>query len=146
MSLTTDKFFYIALKANAELMTMTGGRIFNTARSSVDEKEDRLPYVIITYDGMTNNGETKDDVEGYTDTVQIGILCVAHDRDSLAQLTTKVRQQMIDYLHAVEEDSSTTGANICPDDWRMTSDGVMYDDLKPCFYQTLRYECDTNTD
>lgn len=146
MSLTTDKFFYTALKANQQLVTLTKGRIFNTARSSVDEKEDRLPYIIITFDGLVNNGETKDDVEGYTDTVQIGVLVVAHERESLAQLTVLCRQQLQAYYNLCQQDGTTAGADDCPRDWAMSAEGVMYDDLKPCFYQALHYECDTFKD
>ena len=146
MSLTTDKFFYKALKANQTLVTMTKGRIFNTARSSVDEKEDRLPYIIITLDGVANAPSTKDDVEGYTDTVQVSVLCVAHDREKLGQLTVLCRKQLLSYQQLCVQDSMTAGAEDCPDGWAFSAEAVMYDDLKPCFYQTLHYECDTQTD
>ena len=63
MSLSTDKFFYRALKADTAIMKATGGRIFNPARTTADEKEDRIPYITITLDEVDNQSETKDDIE-----------------------------------------------------------------------------------
>ena len=110
----------------------------------MDENEDRVPYIIITLDGVTNDIGTKDDVEGDTDTVQIGILCVHHDRESLGALTEAVRKQCIDYLHLAEEGQVQTDDSIIPIDWTFTAEGVQYDEMKPCVYQQLHYSCDTN--
>ena len=144
MSLQTDKFFFRALKANADIMREVEGRIFNPARSTTDENEDRIPYIIVKMDGLTNDQGTKDDVEGDTDTVQIGIMVVADNRDALAPLTDAVRQQCITYLHQVEEDPNSPLKTIAPFDWVFSAEGVQYDPDKPCVYQILNYQCDTN--
>ena len=144
MSLHTDKFFFNALKANADIMNEVEGRIFNPARSTTDEKEDRIPYIIVKMDGLTNDQSTKDDVEGDTDKVQIGIMVVADNRDMLAPLTEAVRQQCITYLHQVEEDPTSPLKNIAPFDWEFSAEGVQYDYEKPCVYQILNYQCSTN--
>ena len=143
MSLITDKFFFNAIRANTAIWNEVGGRVFNPARSTVDENEDRVPYIIITLDGVTNDTGTKDDVEGDTDSVQIGILCVHHDRESLGALTEAVRNQCIDYLHLAEEGQVQTDDSIIPIDWTFTAEGVQYDEVKPCVYQQLHYMCDT---
>lgn len=144
MSLQTDKFFFRALKANADIMREVEGRIFNPARSTTDENEDRIPYIIVKMDGLTNDQGTKDDVEGDTDTVQIGIMVVADNRDALAPLTEAVRQQCITYLHQTEEDPISPLKTIAPMDWTFSAEGVQYDPDKPCVYQILNYQCNTN--
>jgi len=143
MSLSTDKFFYRALKADTAIMKAIGGRIFNPARTTADEKEDRIPYITITLDEVDNQSETKDDVEGMTDQVVITILCVAKDREALADMTEAVRKQCREYLYAMEE-SDEDGAELTPLDWHFRASGVEYDKDKPCVYQALYYECDTN--
>lgn len=142
MSLRTDQFFYNALLASDEITAEVEGRIFNPARSTVDENEDRVPYIIITFDSLVNDQTTKDEVESDTDTVTIGILCVADDRESLADLTEAVRTQCRTYLESIDE--SDEGAELAPLDWALSASAVQYDDMKPCVYQRLNYQCDTN--
>lgn len=144
MSLRTDQFFFNAIRANTSLWNQVGGRVFNPDRSTVDEKADRIPYLIIHMDGVRNDIGSKDDVEGDTDTVQIGILCVASDRDKLATLTEAVRRQCITYLHQVEEDPTASDRPLAPTDWEFTAEAVNYDEKKPCVWQQLNYKCDTN--
>lgn len=144
MSLRTDQFFYNALRANEDIIDEVDGRIFNPARSTVDENEDRVPYIVITFDGLTNDASTKDDVEGDTDTVNVGILCVADDREALAELTEAVRTQCREYLASVEDNPSATDYDLAPYDWTFTADPVQYDELKPCVFQQLHYQCSTN--
>ena len=166
MSLTTDRLFFAALKADETLMSVTESRIFNTVRPTADEKEDRLPYVIITFDGMQNGETTKDDpYEGATDKVSVGVLCVAKDREELGELTARVRkvihrqftwascyEQLADsdsnaletadeFRLLVMRDSDAIRAEV-PYYYDLTAEGVMYDDLNPCFYQQLHYDCD----
>lgn len=143
MSLSTDKFFFKALSSSEEITEAVDGRIFNPARSTVDENEDKVPYIILTFDGLTNEQGTKDDVEGETDTVQVGILCVADDRESLATLTEAVRTQCREYLKSVLDTPGSEDADIAPSGWTFSADAVQYDDMKPCVFQTLRYACDT---
>lgn len=140
MSLRTDQFFYNALAADSSIMETVDGRIFNTARPTADEDEDRVPYIVITLDGVQNDGSTKDDVEGYTDSVQITILCVENDRESLADLTEAVREQCRLYLGENEDDT------LAPYDWSFSAEAVGYDSAKPCVYQALVYNCSTNRD
>lgn len=141
MSLRTDQFFYNALRNNSVLYDEIDGRLFNTARPTVDEDEDRVPYIIIILNGGSNDIGTKDDVEGTTDTVNVSILVVANDREELADLTETVRDTCRDYLQSNGGTDSTA-----PIDWSFSFDTVVYDTMKPCLYQTLRYQCDTYRD
>jgi len=137
MSLIADIFFYNALMADNELVSMVDGRIFNPARPTVDEEEDQVPYIIISLDGGQNESETKDDVEGLTDNVNVSILCVANDRDALGTITEAVRKQVREYFHEQEDEEGT------PNDWQFSFSQVAYDPDKPCCFQTLSYQCDT---
>lgn len=142
MSLTTDRFFYNALRTSDEVMEMTDGRIFNTARNSEDENQDKIPYIIIMFDGGQNTNLTKDDFEGDTDNVTVSILAVASTREQLANLTNKTRETIRDYWRDV-----MSGADVdedCPDSCQFSASRIEYDMTKPCFYMTLRYDCETN--
>lgn len=144
MSLRTDQFFYDAIKASSSILEEVDGRIFNPARSTVDEDEDRVPYIIITLDGGSNDSGTKDDVEGDTDTVSISVLIVHNDRESLAELAEAVRLQCRTFLSQVEDDEESEDYALAPLDWSFSFGEVAYDDMKPCVFQTLRYQCSTN--
>ena len=138
MSLLTDKFFFNALTASDTITAAVGDRIFNPARTTVDEDEDKIPYIIVSFDGLTNNLMTKDEgVEGSEDRVTIGILCVSGDCDSLGTLTEAVRSQCIAYWEANTDEHTPTG-------WQFTAGEVNYDPDKPCCYQRLVYQCETS--
>lgn len=142
MSMVTDKFFYLALK-ESDVETMTGERIYNTARPERDEEEDRLPYVIVTLDSVTNDPSTKDGGEGDYDTVTVSVLCVAETRGNLATLVSAVRMAVMNATYAAEEDITEEMLALRPLSYLFTADGVQYDPTKPCFYQTMHYQCDT---
>lgn len=146
MSLRTDQFFFHALDANDDIVDAVGRRIFNTARPTSDENADRVPYIVITLDGVKNLSVTKDDIEGDTDETNVSLLVVANDREELATLTESVRAQCRTYLSQVEEGSDAEEQQIAPVDWTFSASEISYDAAKPCFYQTLRYTCDTNRD
>ena len=146
MSLITDKVFYNALKSNATLVDAVGDRIENTTFAEPDEAflNEPVPYIIITFDGMQNEGFTKDNsFEGNNDKVNIGILVAAEDRESLGALMEDIRKTVIEYFedtvgHTKED------YDLVPDEYSLTASAIQYDSLKPCFWQSLNYQCDTN--
>ena len=145
MSLITDQVFYNALRQNADLMAMVGGRIENTSIPVPDDDlaNQPLPYIIITYDGMQNEGFTKDDdYEGNTDKVQIGIEAAASDRETLGDIMQSVRATVKEYFANAEEGSDDY--DLVPFNYALKATPVAYDSLVPCYYQSLQYECDTN--
>ena len=147
MSLITDQVFYNALRQNADLMAMVGGRIENTSIPVPDDDlaNQPLPYIIITYDGMQNDEFTKDDdYEGNVDKVQIGIEAAASDRETLGDIMQSVRATVKEYFANAEEGSDDY--NLVPLCYALKATPVVYDSLVPCYYQTLQYECDTNTE
>ena len=146
MSLITDKVFFNALKSNAQLVQDVEGRIYSTAIPTPDEEflNEPVPYIIITFDGLQNEGWTKDNsYEGNNDKVNIGILVAAEDRESLGALMEDIRKTVIEYFedtvgHTKED------YELVPDEYSLTASAIQYDSLKPCFWQSLNYACDTN--
>ena len=137
MGLLTDKFFYHALSSSDDIMAVVGDRIFNPARSAADEYEDKIPYLVVTFDGLQNDLMTKDSsVEGDEDKVTVSILCVSGNCDSLGELTEAVRERCIDYWETGDDEQKPLG-------WRFSASEVIYDQDKPCCFQYLTYQCDT---
>lgn len=140
MGLETDSIFIAALTSSAEVMQTIDGRLYSTAIPMPDEDAENVPvpYVIVTFNGLNNEGTTKDDpFEGDTDVVQIGVEVTAVNREQLAELTQLVRSTIHDYLTEDVDDERQT-----IDDYQFSAEAVQYDSLKPCYWQTLRYQCD----
>lgn len=150
MSLITDKAFYTALKSSETIMTVIGDRIYSTAVPVPDEELDNvpLPYIVISFDGLTNETMTKDNsYEGEEDSVNIGVMVVCGNRELLGDLTVAIREQIRTYFQGYtptlgEEDLT----DLIPEDYILTASAIQYDPYKPCYWQTLSYQCDTNSD
>lgn len=143
MSLVTDAIFVQALRTNASLMSqLADGDVYNTTIALPDEDLDNapLPYAIVTYDGMENDGTTKDfPYEGDSDRVTISIEVAAETRPKLGELMEAIRTTIRDYFEEYHD-----GNNLIPEDYQLRAGAVQYDSLKPCYWQVLTYACDTN--
>lgn len=172
MSLQTDLIFKESLSADTVLMTAIGNRLYNTAIPVPDEQIDKVavPYVIISFDGMNNQDTTKDDpYEGGTDQVTIGVTVVATTREKLAELTRRIRQTIhndFQFVWGYEDLHDVTDAQLeesngfrlrvmreyeevvkqVPFSYTFAAQAVQYDPYKPCFWQTLTYQCDVTND
>ena len=145
MALITDKVFYNALRSNAALMAQVGGRIESTSIPVPDEQLDNepVPFIIITFDGLQNDGYTKDNsFEGDTDKVTVSIEVAAQSRDELGQIMTDIRQTVIDYFED-EDGHAWDDYEYVPQNYTFSAGPVSYDSMKPCYYQVLSYACDT---
>ena len=146
MSLITDKVFYNALRSNATLMAQVDGRIESTSIPVPDEQLNNtpVPYIIITFDGLQNEGHTKDNsFEGETDKVQVGIEVTANTRDDLGEIMQAIRETIIEYFEDTDGHAWDDYQYI-PTNYTLTASAIGYDGDKPCYYQTLIYNCDTN--
>ena len=146
MSLQTDIIFVKALRADEELMAkLAAGDVYNTAIALPDEDLDNapLPYVIVSFDGLTNDIDTKDDpYESDSDAVNISIEIAARTRSELGQLAEAVRHQVHQYF--LDADPTDEDADLIPHDYQFSAQAVIYDSSKPCYWQVLTYQCDTN--
>lgn len=141
--LNIDKFFHEALRRSADVIEVTDGRIFNPARPKIDEKQDLIPYIIITYDGGQSDMGSKDDTLSRLSSATVSILCCAEDRQALADLT-----ELVEGTIAHEFGTETLYDD--HDEWAFYIDNasesagpVQFDPSKPCCYQTLTYQCET---
>ena len=101
MSLRTPQVFYKALLASPSVTAATSGRIYSTAIPVPDDKLDNepVPYIVITFDGLRNDGYTKDnDFEGNVDNVNIGIEITAENPETLMELAEQVRAAVIEFF------------------------------------------------
>lgn len=140
MSLATDSIFIEAIQSDTSLMQKIEGRLYGTAIGLPDEEADNVPvpYIIVTFDGLTNDTDTKDDrYETDYDKVEIGVEVTARTLDELHDLTQTVRDTILIYMR-----SHITAV----DDYSFKAEGIQYDSLKPCYWQVLRYQCETNND
>lgn len=136
MGLSTDAIFVAAIKSDDELMGAISDRLYGTAIPLPDEDADNVPvpYVIVTFDGLTNDAQTKDcPYEGDFDSVNIGVEVTAASLAALHELTQKVRTVVLGYMES--EDTTVR-------DYQLTAGPIQYDQLKPCYWQVLRYQCD----
>ena len=157
MSLATDSIFVSALQSNSDLLEkLTESldddgttvidetpRLYGTAIGLPDDDAENVPvpYVIVTFDGLTNDQGTKDDrYESEYDTVNIGVEVTAKTLDDLHDLTQMVRDTILSYLRM--NDTAIM-------DYNFAAQQIQYDSLKPCYWQVLTYQCDvinTNDD
>ncbi len=143
MSLSTDSIFLTALRSNADLMKAIGAkgetppRLYGTAIPLPDEDVENVPepYLIVTFDGLANNPQTKDDLyEGFLDEVNIGIIVSAKTLTALHDLTEEVRKTILSYFRENK-------TNVM--DYTMSAEPIQYENSKPAYWQILKYKCET---
>lgn len=128
-----------ALELSEAIQQLTDGRVFNTARPEMDEQEDKIPYIVVNYQGMENEVDNKDMYEGCEDDEKVEVLCVARDRVQLANLMNEARKACRSFLNSKE----------CYDEFRTASyqvraSQIMRDVTVPCDYQQLIYSISTD--
>ena len=127
-----------ALQRSETIETLVEHRIFNTMRPEYDEQEDKIPYIVVTYEGMTNDCDNKDMVEGASDNERVQVLCVACDRIQLANLINAARDAIREYL---SEHDSLIEFGIA--DYELSASAILSDWTVPCTYQSLNYSIST---
>ena len=139
-----DELIYEAIKADEALMIAIGGRVVSTCFEvpPIEDDNTPIPNIIITDDGFQNQQTTKDCVwEAAEDRVQVGVDVAAASPQEVKALIRMVR-------HAVEQYIGTlyTQGNGIPELESLSSDGLAWDWMKPCYYQRLNYQCIINAD
>ena len=132
-----DEIIYSALTADDSLEEATGGRIYSTCIEvpPTDDDNTPLPYIIIAEESGQNDQGTKDNVwESATDIVNVGVIINDVSPNAVRNLRRKVREAIESYI----ENMDTT----IPYLRSLTYDGIAWDWTKPCYYDTLHYQCD----
>jgi hypothetical protein len=146
MSLRTDIIFVKALSSNSQLVESLPARgIYNTSIPLPDAEmlNAAIPYIIVRMTGVTNDASNKDEAfEGESDTVNIEVEICAETRTELGEMAEDVRTTIREYFEDADPEDEDYG--LVPVDYQFGATAVMYDPDKPCFYQSLTYQCDTN--
>lgn len=136
-----DEIIYDAIQADNTLMEEIGGRVISTCfEVSPTEKDNTpLPNIIITDDGFQNTDSTKDSVwEGSRDGVQASVEIAGRSRNEVKKIVRMVRKAVQSHIESMCEDGLET-----PWLQSLTSDGVDWDWMKPCYYQRISYNVTT---
>ena len=134
-----DEIIYDAIQADAALMTAIGGRVVSTCfEVSPDETDNTpLPNIIVTDDGFQNQDTTKDSVwEGEDDEVQVTVDIAAKSPNEVKDLVSMVRRAVSRYVIAMYGNHE-----VVPELDKLSSDGLQWDWMRPCYYQKLTYNC-----
>lgn len=141
MAKDLDEICYDAIMADEYLVSVTSGRIFSTCVEvpPTDDDNTPLPYIIITDDAYQNDIATKDDIwEGSIDHVRSTIIINAASPAEVKSLRRKIRKAIANYVVTMTAD--------CPFLTASTNEGIMWDWMKPCYYDSLHYSCDMMVD
>ena len=136
MGLSTDSIFIYALSASEDIMQAVDGRLYGTAIPLPDEEADNVPvpYIIVTFNGLNNIDETKDDMyESDYDSVNIGIEVIGKTLGHLHDLTEMVRNVIHQYF--VNNETPVEG-------YQFSAQAVQFDSDMPCYWQVLNYQCE----
>jgi hypothetical protein len=136
MGLSTDSIFIYALSASEDIMQAVDGRIYGTAIPLPDEEADNVPvpYIIVTFNGLNNIDETKDDMyESDYDSVNIGIEVIGKTLGHLHDLTEMVRDVIHQYF--VQNETPVEG-------YQFSAQPIIFDSEKPGYWQLLNYQCE----
>lgn len=134
-----DEIIYDAIQADAALMTAIGGRVVSTCfEVSPDETDNTpLPNIIVTDDGFQNQDTTKDSVwEGEDDEVQVTVDIAAKSPNEVKDLVSMVRRAVSRYIIEMYKNHE-----VVPELDKLSSDGLQWDWMRPCYYQKLTYNC-----
>ena len=82
------------MKSNQELLDLLPAKdIYNTSIQLPDREliNAPIPYILVSFDGLENDGQTKDSFEGDSDAVTISVEMSAKNREQLADIAEMVR-------------------------------------------------------
>ena len=142
--LELDELFFNALMEDAELVLAVGGRIESTCfEVSPDEKDNtQLPCIIVTDDGLTNQPTDKDvEWECSEDHVQASIEVDGRNPKEVKELVRMVRKAIATYIASLQEKEEEI-----PTLTSIQTNGVAWDWMKPCYHETITYQCNVNNE
>jgi hypothetical protein len=136
---SVDEIIYDAICADTALMEAIGSRVVSTCFEVPPAEADNtpLPNIIVTDDGFQNQVGTKDCVwESGEDRVQVTVDVAADSPKEVKRLIRMVRRAVENHIILM---SATDGC--IPELDSLSSNGIAWDWMKPCYYQQLSYQC-----
>ena len=142
--LELDELFFNALMADADLVLAVGGRIESTCFEVSPDDQDNtpLPCIIVTDDGLTNQPTDKDvEWESSEDHVQASIEVDGRNPKEVKELVRMVRKAIATYIASLQEKEEEI-----PTLTSIQTNGVAWDWMKPCYHETITYQCDVKNE
>ena len=136
---SVDEIIYDAICADTPLMEAIGSRVVSTCFEVPPAEADNtpLPNIIVTDDGFQNQTGTKDCVwESGEDRVQVTVDVAADSPKEVKRLIRMVRRAVENHIILM---SATDGC--IPELDSLSSNGIAWDWMKPCYYQQITYQC-----
>jgi hypothetical protein len=136
---SVDEIIYDAICADTALMEAIGSRVVSTCFEVPPAEADNtpLPNIIVTDDGFQNQNGSKDCVwESGEDRVQVTVDVAADSPKEVKRLIRMVRRAVENHIILM---SATDGC--IPELDSLSSNGIAWDWMKPCYYQQLSYQC-----
>ena len=136
---SVDEIIYDAICADTAIMEAIGSRVASTCFEVPPAEADNtpLPNIIVTDDGFQNQNGTKDCVwESGEDRVQVTVDVAADSPKEVKRLIRMVRRAVENHIILM---SATDGC--IPELDSLSSNGIAWDWMKPCYYQQLSYQC-----
>ena len=134
-----DQILFDALKGDAALMEAVGCRVVSTCFEVGPDEMDNtpLPCIIVTDDGWQNQQESKDTMwESMEDRVTASIEVDADSPKAVKQLMRLCRKAVARYVR----DMAEAGDDI-PELDSVQASQLAWDWMKPCYWQTMTYNC-----
>lgn len=134
-----DEILFDAITANVDLMTAVGNRVRSTCFEVGPDEQDNtpLPCVIVTDNGMNNQPETKDNFwEGQEDSVTAGIEVDGRSPKEVKKIIRQCRAAVHQHIRQLAEQGEDT-----PYLNSLQTTDLAWDWMKPCYHQTLIYQC-----
>lgn len=136
---SVDEIIYDAICADTALMEAIGSRVVSTCFEVPPAEADNtpLPNIIVTDDGFQNQVGSKDCVwESGEDRVQVTVDVAADSPKEVKRLIRMVRRAVENHIILM---SATDGC--IPELDSLSSNGIAWDWMKPCYYQQITYQC-----
>ena len=131
-----DEIIFNALTADQVLATETGGRIKSTCIEvpPTDDDNTPIPFIVIYESPSQNDTGTKDNVwESNVDIVNVGVEVSAISPREVQRLRRRIRSAVESYMESMESPPYLRSIS-----W----DGVQWDWTRPCYFDTIRYQCE----
>ena len=131
-----DEIIFNALTADQVLATETGGRIKSTCIEvpPTDDDNTPIPFIVIYESPSQNDTGTKDNVwESNVDIVNVGVEVNAIAPREVQRLRRRIRSAVESYMESMESPPYLRSIS-----W----DGVQWDWTRPCYFDTIRYQCE----
>lgn len=131
-----DEIIFNALTADQVLATETGGRIKSTCIEvpPTDDDNTPIPFIVIYESPSQNDTGTKDNVwESNVDIVNVGVEVSAISPREVQRLRRRIRSAVESYMESMASPPYLRSIS-----W----DGVQWDWTRPCYFDTIRYQCE----